>query len=69
LRGIKIAAQLDAPALGQYHHHCAWTFTDKSQHATSGLGALFATKRGAKKIVDFTTAEKVATGARRRGRS
>jgi hypothetical protein len=24
---VKIATQLDAPALGQYHHHCAWTFT------------------------------------------
>jgi hypothetical protein len=27
LRRIKIAAQLDTPALDQYHHHCAWTFT------------------------------------------
>jgi hypothetical protein len=27
LRRVKVPAQLDAPALGQYHRHCASTFT------------------------------------------
>jgi hypothetical protein len=27
LRRVKVPTQLDAPALGQYHRHCAGTFT------------------------------------------
>jgi integrase len=43
-------------------------YIDSPRKATSGLGALLTTKRGAKKIIDFTAAEKVATGSRRASR-
>jgi hypothetical protein len=27
LRRVKVSSQLDAPALSQYHRHCAWNLT------------------------------------------
>jgi hypothetical protein len=35
LRRVKVSPQLDAPALGQYHRHCAWTFTIRCAAPTS----------------------------------
>jgi len=43
-------------------------YIDSPRKATSGLGALFTRKREAKKIIDFTAAEKVPTRTPRASR-